>query len=67
MPPEIDPSQAAEMHDALDACDELRIVLSRLKRHGLLTAEENRRVGRNLAEIAATLEAKLPEEATEDH
>jgi hypothetical protein len=58
-------TQADEIFDALEACDELRIVLTRLKRHGLLTPAEDRRVGRDLAEIAATLEAKLPDDAAE--
>lgn len=59
---EIDMSQQAEVHDALEACDELRIVLGRLKRLGLLTSEENQEVGASIASITETLEAKLPPE-----
>jgi hypothetical protein len=53
--------QAFELYDALEACDELRTVLSRLKRLGLLTPEENQEVGRSVATITETLQAKLPD------
>lgn len=63
---ELDQFQAAEMYDALEACDELRIVLSRLKRLGLITPEENGEVGRNVSAITATLRAKLPQDTPGD-
>jgi hypothetical protein len=61
----MDLHQVAEMQDALEACEDLRIVLSRLKRLGLLTSEENGSVGRNIASITEMLEAKLPDDDSE--
>lgn len=59
---EMDMFQVAEMQDALDTCDELRTVLARLKRLGLLTPEENRDIGQNLKAISTRLAEKLPDE-----
>jgi hypothetical protein len=51
----------AELEDAVGASDELYNVISRLKRLGLLSAEEDRRTKERIAEIIATLSAKLPD------
>lgn len=63
---EMNQFQAAEMLDALEACDELRIVLSRLKRLGLITPEENREISQNIGAITETLQAKLPPDMPAD-
>lgn len=63
---ELNQFQAAEMQDALEACDDLRIVLSRLKRLGLITPEENRDVSQNILAITETLQAKLPLDSPPD-
>lgn len=54
--------QAMEIQDALGACDELRVVLSRLKRLGLLSPEEDQEIRGNIENITSTLAEKLPEE-----
>jgi hypothetical protein len=50
----------AELQDAVGASDELYNVISRLKRLGLLTAEEDRETKERIEEILRTLSAKLP-------
>jgi hypothetical protein len=57
---ELDMQNTAEVYDALEAVDELSIVLSRLKRLGLLTPEENHEIVESVATITDTLRAKLP-------
>jgi hypothetical protein len=63
---ELDPLQAAELHDALDACDELHTVLSRLKRLGLLSEDEDRHTKAQIEAITATLSEKLPDHPSAD-
>jgi ribosome recycling factor len=55
--------QTAEIQDALGACDELHAVLARLKRHGLLTEDEDRETMESIQTITDTLLQKLPEGA----
>lgn len=54
--------QAAEIEDALGACDELHSVLARLTRLGLLTEEEDLETRNSIQLITETLVNKLPEE-----
>jgi hypothetical protein len=54
--------QEAELQDALTACDELHNVLSRLKRLGLLSEDEDRVTKDRIGEIIDTLSHKLPGE-----
>jgi len=56
-----DMQQTAEIEDALGACDELHAVLARLKRHGLLTDEEDRETRDSIQSITETLTHKLPD------
>jgi hypothetical protein len=56
-----DMQQTAEIEDALGACDELHAVLARLKRHGLLTDEEDRETRYSIQSITETLTHKLPD------
>jgi hypothetical protein len=58
--------QQAELHDALGACDELYNVISRLKRLGLLSEEEDRQTKDSIERVTQTLFEKLPEGAEED-
>lgn len=58
----IEPLQEAEIQDALGACDELYNVITRLKRLGLLTEEEDRQTKERIEEITQTLSEKIPEE-----
>jgi hypothetical protein len=60
MQPEME--QVAEIYDALSACDELHIVISRLKRLGLLSDEEDRETKERIEAITETLAEKLPED-----
>lgn len=60
MQPEM--AQAAEIYDALEACDELRVVLARLKRHGLLSDAEDQETKERIEAITETLTHKLPED-----
>ena len=53
--------QAMEIQDALGACDELRVVLARLKRLGLLAPEEDQEIRADVEHITNTLVDKLPE------
>jgi TPP-dependent pyruvate/acetoin dehydrogenase alpha subunit len=53
----------AELEDAVGASDELYNVISRLKRLGLLTAEEDHQTKERIAEIIRTLSAKLPHDS----
>ena len=56
----VDMEQAAEIQDALGACDELHSVLARLKRLGLLSEEEDRATRDSIQTITETLTGKLP-------
>jgi hypothetical protein len=59
----VDMEQAAEIQDALGACDELHTVLARLKRLGLLTEAEDRETRDSIETITETLTKKLPDDA----
>jgi len=59
----VDMEQAAEIQDALGACDELHSVLARLKRLGLLNEEEDRATRDSIQTITETLTGKLPDDA----
>jgi len=59
---EIGPFEAMEIHDAIEACDELRTVISRLKRLGLLSDDENLETRDRIQAITDTLAHKLPVE-----
>ena len=63
---EITPFQVAEVQDALTACDDLRMVIARLKRLGLLTESEDQEVRQSIRAVTATLEHKIPEEEEEE-
>jgi hypothetical protein len=56
----------AELQDALGACDELFNVISRLKRLGLLTEEEDRETKERVDDITRTLKEKMPEDWDEE-
>jgi hypothetical protein len=58
-----DSGDDAELHDAIDACDQLHVVLARLKRLGLLTDDEDHETEQEIEQITDTLSRKLPEEA----
>jgi hypothetical protein len=51
----------AELQDAVGASDELYNVISRLKRLGLLSDEEDRQTKERIGQILQTLYAKLPD------
>ena len=51
----------AEIQDAISACDELHMVLARLRRLGLLSPEENEAIGSSMKTITETLGKKLPD------
>lgn len=59
----VDMQQAAEIQDALGACDELHAVLARLKRLGLLSEEEDQATRDSIQTITETLTRKLPDDA----
>ena len=54
--------QSAEIHDALDTTDQLHNDISRLKRLGILTPEEDRANKEHVEKISDALTEKLPEE-----
>ncbi|HEX6508352.1 MAG TPA: hypothetical protein VF221_12030 [Chloroflexota bacterium] len=56
-----DTYEVTEIQDAIGACDELHTVLSRLRRHGLLSDREDREIDRSVDIIADTLTSKLSE------
>jgi hypothetical protein len=56
--------QEAELLDAVGASDDLFNVISRLKRLGLLTEEEDRRTKEEIEEITRTLTEKLPDQGS---
>jgi hypothetical protein len=49
-----------DIEDALEACDEVHVVLARLKRLGLLSEREDREAEGYVQEIEGTLLRKLP-------
>jgi hypothetical protein len=59
---DVGPYEAMEIEDALVACDDLRAVIARLKRLGLLTDDENRQTREQIQAITETLAHKLPPE-----
>ena len=57
-----DYGKRAEVEDALDTTDQLHMDVSRLKRLGILTPEEDQVAKQRIEEINETLAKKLPEE-----
>ncbi len=55
-------NQAAEVRDALETVDQMHNDISRLKRLGILTNEENLVSKARIEEVSETLENKLPEQ-----
>jgi hypothetical protein len=49
-----------DVYESLDACDQLELLLGRLKRQGLITEPEWTQSRQNVAEIRARLESRLP-------
>ena len=48
-----------DIEDALEACDEVHVVLARLKRIGVLSEREDREVEEHVREISDTLLRKI--------
>lgn len=51
-----------DVYETLDACDNLELLLGRLRRQHLLSDQESDRTKRSIAEIRARLEAHLRDE-----
>ena len=57
-----DQNRAAEIHDALETTDQLHNDISRLKRLGILSSEEDQENKAHIDDISEALTEKLPEE-----
>jgi hypothetical protein len=54
--------RAAEVQDALGTADDLYNDMSRLKRQGIVTSDEDQQAKEHIAEIVETLTEKLPDD-----